>query len=113
MSKERRKYERHQPSTQHMLYYADSDEVFGHIGNASQGGFLALTENALEENAVVSLQMRLLSNNEVEDIPFAVSVLWQSPASTDNSYWTGLQIIEINNDNLERLGNYLAPMQIV
>lgn len=112
MSTERRQHSRHIPSEKHILYYADSHQTFGTVANISTGGFLLLTPDKIEDEAVLSLTMKIKKQDAIMFIPFSVICLWQSKANTQNNYWSGLHIIDIKQEDEALLSDYIQAMKI-
>jgi hypothetical protein len=76
----------------------------GQLVNFSEEGILLMGKDPIAEHSVLQLSLSFESAKSDEDaIQLGVESLW-SHANDDNSrHWTGFSIIDISDQNLERL----------
>lgn len=83
------------------------DEPFGLIGNLSAGGMMLITPRELYPGGVLQLMVEAPGIEEITPISLGVKILWCSPANSTNSYWVGLETIDISTDGLRELEKLL------
>ena len=103
----RRKYPRLAPKAPIQVYLGA--ELIGVVVNLSQEGMMLMTSKSLEDNAIHPLQLRTIlpGEREVSSIDCGVDCLWSTPSEGEDeaavSFWAGCHIIDISDDNFEKL----------
>lgn len=103
----RRKYPRLAPKAPIQVYLGT--ELIGVVVNLSQEGMMLMTSRSLEDNAIHPLQLRTIlpGDREVSAIDCGVDCLWSTPGEGEDdtavSFWAGCHIIDISDDNFEKL----------
>lgn len=101
MSDNRRRLERKPVEVSVVAHNGIDDEPLGKLVNIHEEGLMIMSEGPLETEKIYQLELVL---NEAIDqqnsIPLVADCLWQSPASTDGSYWVGFKIVEVSNKSI-------------
>lgn len=106
-SQTRRKYPRLAPKAPIQVYRGD--ELIGVVVNLSQEGMMLMTSTSLEDNAIHPLQLHTMlpGERELSVIACGVDCLWSTPGEGEDeaavSFWAGCHIIDISDDNFEKL----------
>ena len=79
-------------------------EKLGDIVNLSSGGLMLITSLAVEPESLYQVSCRATSPaGDCHEFTAGVVVLWRSDASEKETFWTGLQIIDIDEASQQRL----------
>jgi hypothetical protein len=99
-----RKHERVEVSRPITATDRHTGNVIGQLVNFSDSGIMLMSSNPVAADCVLQLSLSVDSGTgQEEPIHLGVESLW-SHASDDNScHWTGFIIIDISEQNLERL----------
>lgn len=102
VSDNRRKLERREVEISVVAQNGVNDEPLGKLVNIHSEGLMIMSEGPLDTESIYQLELVLASPiNDQTTIPVVADCLWQSPASTDGSYWVGFKIVEVSNKSLE------------
>lgn len=81
-----------------------SGKKLGEVVNLSQGGLMLITSTAVEIESLFQVECLTTSpDGQSGRFTAGVMVLWRIEASQKNTYWAGLQIIDIDAASQERL----------
>lgn len=112
----RRKHPRY-PLDKHVhVVDRQTGKSLGRIVNVSQGGMMLVDSAALQEERIYQLVIELdpgvIGNTDTCTIELGVDCLWNSPAATEKAavYWSGCEIIDISDNNLELLERLIATV---
>lgn len=91
---------------------AINGKPLGTVGNLSMGGLLLITsQQELYPSGILQLEIERPSDMGGGSIPLGVKVLWCTPANSPESYWAGLETIDLGQparEALTELLEYLA-----
>ena len=112
----RRKHPRY-PLDKHVhVMDRKTGKSLGRIVNVSQGGMMLVDSAPLQEECIYQLTIELesgvIGNAETCTIELGVDCLWHTPAVTEKAavYWSGCEIIDISDKNLELLERLIATV---
>jgi hypothetical protein len=78
----------------------------GQLANISEEGIMIFSTQAIAENSVMQLSLVFdCESGSRPDIDIGVESLWSHASSEDSKYWTGFYIIDISEQDLERIKN--------
>jgi hypothetical protein len=81
-----------------------ANREFGRLVNISEEGLMILTSAAIEENTIFQLSLGLCDRDGASDpIAIGVECLWCNESSTRNRFWAGFYIIDISEQDQERI----------
>ncbi len=76
----------------------------GRLVNISEEGFMLLGSQPVSENSVLQLSLEFESGeNNTSPILIGVESLWCHSSNDQTQYWTGFYIIDISDEDLERV----------
>lgn len=108
MTDNRRRLQRHRISFAVDIYDAVDGAPLGNIVNIHHEGLVILSHEVLQLEKIYQLEMKLPQPiNNTDRIPFIADCLWQSPASSDGSYWVGFKIVELSNTSERLIGQLI------
>lgn len=82
---------------------------FGEVVNISLGGLLLLTAAHLEPECLYQVELRASGpDGETEQVSAGVVALWTQAGGAAGTFWVGLQIIDISDDDWRRLRALMA-----
>lgn len=87
----------------------DSGRRIGCVVNLSAEGMMLFSESEIPVAAI--FQFRLVLEDPVdgrEGVKCGAESLWSSPANSENSYWTGFQIIDISDEDSRFLNTLIS-----
>lgn len=80
----------------------------GIVGNLSMGGLLLITsQQELYPSGILQLEIERPAELGGDNIPLGVKVLWCTPANSPESYWAGLETIDIGEPARKALADLL------
>jgi hypothetical protein len=81
----------------------------GRLVNISEEGLMILTDEPVAENAVFQLHLEFC-NQEGESDPIEIGVesLWCKQGSNENQFWAGFYIIDISEQNQDRIRSMIG-----
>ena len=89
-----------------------SGKKLGEVVNLSLGGMMLLTAIAVEVESLYQVECLTTSpDGQVGRFSAGIMVLWRTGASQADTYWAGLQIIDIDAESQERLLALGAAME--
>ncbi len=102
MSEERRISDRiDTPSGQIHVFDRMLGEEIGTVANISTTGFMLVADRKIDVDSI--LQLRLLTSDTQEEFSLGAMCLWNSDASSSNTFWAGFHIIDISEDTQSQL----------
>lgn len=102
VSDNRRKLERREVEISVVAQNGVNDEPLGKLVNIHAEGLMIMSDSPLDTDSIYQLELILAAPiNDQSSIPVVADCLWQSPASTDGSYWVGFKIVEVSNKSLD------------
>jgi len=76
----------------------------GQLVNISEEGFMLLGSQPVAENNILQLSLEFESGeNQASPILIGVESLWCHSSSDQKQYWAGFYIIDISDEDLERV----------
>lgn len=76
----------------------------GQLVNISEEGFMLLGSQSVPEDSIFQLALEFESgNNNTAPILIGVECLWCHSSSDQTQYWAGFYIIDISDEDLERV----------
>jgi hypothetical protein len=76
----------------------------GRLVNISEEGFMLLGSQPLSEDSILQLSLEFESGpNAASPILIGVESLWCHSSSDQKQYWAGFYIIDISDEDLERV----------
>ncbi len=88
-----------------------SGEKLGEVVNLSPGGLMLLTPTKAGIENLFQVECNVVdASGQTDSFAAGVMVLWQTEASQPGTYWTGLQIIDIDKASQERLQTLHASL---
>jgi hypothetical protein len=76
----------------------------GRLVNISEEGFMLLGSQPVSENSVLQLSLEFESGeNKTSPILIGVENLWCHSSNDQTQYWAGFYIIDISDEDLERV----------
>jgi hypothetical protein len=95
-----------------------SDQItgkqLGHVVNINNEGFMLLSAEPIVIDAVYQLIMSNppSSHDEKRDsIKFGAEAVWCTEATQPSSYWSGFHIIDINQEDVQRIDQLILDWQ--
>ena len=83
----------------------------GGVVSLSPNGLMLITPRALEPESLYQVRCEATSQDgDRHAFSAGIMVLWRSDASEKETYWTGMQIIDIDDDSRERLRTLSTAM---
>lgn len=105
MSENRRKLERRRVEISVVARNGVDDEPLGKLVNIHEEGLMIMSEGPLQTESIYQLELILDSPIDSQNtIPLVADCLWQSPASSDGSYWVGFKIVEVSSKSIDLIG---------
>jgi hypothetical protein len=84
----------------------------GIVGNLSMGGLLLITsQQELYPSGILQLEIERPAEIGGGTIPLGVKVLWCTPAHSPESYWAGLETIDLGEPEREALASLLDYLE--
>lgn len=81
-----------------------TDMYIGRLVNISEEGFMLLGSQFVSENNILQLSLEFASGeNSTSPILIGVESLWCHSSNDQTQYWTGFYIIDISDEDLERV----------
>ena len=81
-----------------------TDMDLGRLVNISEEGFMLLGSQPVSENSVLQLSLEFESGeNKTSPILIGVESLWCHSSNDQTQYWAGFYIIDISDEDLERV----------
>lgn len=85
-----------------------SGRNFGRLVNISEEGIMILTTEPVTENAVFQLALEFCDSSDASvPVEIGVECLWSHEGSNPGQYWSGFYIIDISEQNQERIRSLL------
>jgi PilZ domain len=80
------------------------DSEFGRLVNISEEGLMILTTEPVVENTIFQLTLEF-SNDAGDIVPVEIGVesLWCNKGNNEDQFWAGFFIIDISEQNQERI----------
>lgn len=75
----------------------------GRLVNISEEGFMLLGSQSVPEDNILQLSLEFESGNNTAPILIGVECLWCHSSSDQTQYWAGFYIIDISDEDLERV----------
>jgi hypothetical protein len=89
-----------------------SGNKLGEVVNLSPGGLMLITSLALETESLYQVECLTTGpDGRIGRFTAGIMVLWRTGASQKDTYWAGLQIIDIDAESRERLFALGAAME--
>lgn len=89
-----------------------SGKKLGEVVNLSPGGLMLITSIAVEVESLYQVECLTTSpDGQIGRFTAGIMVLWRTGASQADTYWAGLQIIDIDAESQERLLALAAAME--
>jgi len=83
-----------------------SSEVLGQLVNISEEGFMLLGAKPVAEDNIFQLSLDFGAESEnTSPILIGVESLWCHASSDQTQFWSGFYIIDISDEDLERVRN--------
>ena len=102
MSEERRISDRiNTPTGQIHVFDKMIGEEIGTVANISSTGFMLVADRHIDVETI--FQLRLLTSDTQEEFSLGAMCLWNSDASSANTFWAGFHIIDISDETQSRL----------
>ena len=76
-------------------------EEIGTVANISSTGFMLVADRHIDVETI--FQLRLLTSDTQEEFNLGAMCLWNSDASSANTFWAGFHIIDISDETQSRL----------
>jgi len=77
---------------------------FGRLVNISEEGLMILTFEPVAENSIFQLSLAFCDNEDACDpIEIGVECLWCSQGNNEGQFWAGFYIIDISEQDQERI----------
>ncbi|MDF1643073.1 MAG: PilZ domain-containing protein [Pseudomonadales bacterium] len=87
----------------------DSGENIGSLLNISISGLMLLSQSPIELDKLYRLEIRLTSKiNGKSVLQVGADALWNNALSGDQYFWTGFQIIDISENDLTIIRQFLV-----
>jgi hypothetical protein len=84
----------------------------GEVVNLSPGGLMLITSIAVEVESLYQVECLTTSpDGQIGRFTAGIMVLWRTGSSQTDTYWAGLQIIDIDLESQERLLALGAAME--
>lgn len=100
---EQRRSERKAPAGLVDIFDVVMGEAIGHLGNVSPEGLMLISNDVIAEGAIFQLQFSLSDLDGLRsDFSVGATCLW-SMESNSGSYWSGLQIIDMSDEDNDKL----------
>lgn len=79
-------------------------QEIGQLVNISEEGIMIMGSQPIAENSIMQLSLVFGSeSNPQSDISIGVESLWSQSGSEDTNYWTGFYIIDISEQDQQRI----------
>ncbi len=105
---ERRKHKRVKSPQLLPVIDVNSKKQLGRLVDLSQGGLLMITTSNLPIDNIYQLQIDLPQHvGALNKIEFSAEVAWSESPEANESCWTGFQIIDISDYELEQIGQLI------
>lgn len=86
-----------------------ADRDFGRLVNISEEGLMILTSEAIAENAIFQLSLGFCDKDGDNDpIEIGVECLWCHGSNNQDQYWAGFFIIDISEQDQDRIRRLLG-----
>ena len=103
-----RRFPRSAPSAPVRVYDEISEQMIGWLGNISASGLMLISEAPLEEDLMLQIMLDLPSGDGAQRLRLGAQTLWCSPANVVGRYWTGLEIVDVSEQDLAVLRRLAA-----
>ncbi len=81
---------------------------FGQLVNISEEGMMILISEPVAENTVFQLSLGFCNKDgDVEPIEIGVECLWCNQSTTDGQFWAGFYVIDISEQDQEKIRRLL------
>ena len=90
------------------VFNLHTDETMGHIVNITEHGFLLLSDFPIKQNKI--FQFRFLIGEDPRNIELGADSLWGELTMEPEKYWTGFSIIDISEENQQRLFSFIREL---
>ena len=77
-----------------------SGEEIGQLVNISEEGIMIMGSQPIAENSIMQLS---LVYGDAPEMSIGVESLWSQSGSEDTNYWTGFYIIDISEEDQQRI----------
>jgi len=82
----------------------ESGSEFGRLVNISEEGLMMLTTEPVAENTIFQLTLEFSNAaGDADQVEIGVESLWCHRGNQENQYWVGFFIIDISEQNQERI----------
>lgn len=103
-AKELRKSERFEVTDIVRIIDVPTGRDIGKLANISEEGLMIVGNQAIAENIIMQLSLVFDSESgRTPDISIGVESLWCQSDTATSSHWTGFYIIDISEQDLERI----------
>lgn len=103
-TQERRKYPRTRVGRPLKVVDLDWGSSLGHLVDISAEGFMLIGPEPIEVNRVFQLSLELPEEiGGGQSAYFGAETLWREVSSDPGKYWIGFQIIDISQENIEKI----------
>ena len=93
--------------------YLDDKMLCGTIIDISKGGIGILLPKKFDIGNILDIGIRnLLNEKAINDIRFKLKIVWINKVDIEGMYRAGLEIIEISEDNLEKLRKNIIELSM-
>jgi hypothetical protein len=105
---ERRKFIRKKISRPIRVAESIGGRDLGYLVDISPEGLLILGNRPVEGNTVYRLAFKWPAGEDDAVIELGVESLWCDACDNAQQFWTGFQIIDISNENRDRIADFLG-----
>ncbi len=107
--KEMRKTERFDITVVVRIIDIPTGRDIGQLVNISEEGIMIMGNEPIADNSIMQLSLVFdSSSGSIPDISIGVESLWTQSSSDDANYWTGFYIIDISEQDAERVKNMVS-----
>lgn len=103
-----REFERFIPPATIQVQDVVTEQLIGVIGNISAGGIMLVAHSEIDEGNLYQFRLSIEKNiTPMLDISIGTCCYWQQKLSDQGSYWAGMHIIDISDQDRLKLKQYL------
>ena len=107
--KEMRKTERFDVTAVVRIIDIPTGRDIGQLVNISEEGIMMLGSQPIPENSIMQLALVFdCESGSTPDINIGVESLWSQSSAEESSHWTGFLIIDISEQDQERIRNMIS-----